>query len=84
MAAPEIVPLCDAHLVRMGPTELWFLLSRGFVCPDPKCTRYYGPRLGYFSLLPRYQGEREKIDPIERTPSSRRRHRVSKMPKKGP
>ena len=67
MAAPEIIPLCDAHLVRMEPTELSFLPWPVFACPDPKCTRYYGPRLGYFSLLPQYQGERVKIDPIGRT-----------------
>jgi hypothetical protein len=67
MAAPEIIPLCDAHLERMGPKELSFLPSPLFACPDPKCTRYYGPRLGYFSLLPQYQGERGKIDPVGRT-----------------
>jgi hypothetical protein len=65
--APEIIPLCDAHLTRMEPAELSFVSSPVFACPDPKCTRYYAPRLGYFSLLPPYQGERGKIDPIGRT-----------------
>jgi hypothetical protein len=67
MTMPEVIPLCDAHLVQMWPAELSFLTSPAFKCPDPKCTRCYGPRFGYFSLLPGYQGESEKIDPIGRT-----------------
>jgi hypothetical protein len=66
MAALEVIPLCDAHLVQMCPAELSFLLLPVFECPDERCKRYYGFRFGYFSLLPRYQGEREKIDPVGR------------------
>jgi hypothetical protein len=61
------MPLCDAHLVQMCSAELSFLSWPVFKCPDPKCTRYYELRLGYFNLLPGYKGEREKIDPVGRT-----------------
>jgi hypothetical protein len=67
MAAPEVIPLCDVHLVQMELADLSFAPSPVFKCADPKCTRLYGPRFGYFSLLPPYQGERGKIDPIGRT-----------------
>ena|ERR1700736_1918666 len=67
MAVPEIIPLCDAHLELMRVADLSFLPSPIFECPHLKCTRHDAPRLGYFSLLPPYQGESGKIDPIGRT-----------------
>jgi hypothetical protein len=66
MAASEIIPLCDVHLVNMWPSQLSSLQSPVFECADLRCTRYYGLRLGYFSLLPGYQGERKKIDSVGR------------------
>ena len=65
--APDVIPLCDVHLVRMEAADLSFVPSPVYKCTDLKCTRLYGPRLGYFSLLPPYQGEKGKIDPIGRT-----------------
>ncbi len=65
--APGIVQLCDVHLVEMEPGDLSFVPPPITVCTVPKCKRRYAPRLGYFSLLPPYQGERAKVDPIGRS-----------------